>query len=64
MYSGKESYRQTLSAKVKKLATPSQAVMRAEEPIAKTNRNIIASNWFSSSETLQELQKICLTLEP
>lgn len=40
---------------------PTQTVLRLVKPIAQTNRNITADNWYSSIELVDELKKIGLT---
>lgn len=61
IYSGKDSDGITLSADEKKFSKPTQAVVRLSKPIAGTNRNVTADNWFSSLELVRELKKNGLT---
>ncbi|KAG5878578.1 hypothetical protein JTB14_033180 [Gonioctena quinquepunctata] len=61
LYSGKQSDGSILTQQEKKLSIPSQSVIRLTKPIAKSNRNITADNWFSSVEIAEELKKRGLT---
>lgn len=61
IYSGKGSDGTTLSDSEKKLAVPSQAVIRLVKPIEGSNRNVTGDNWFSSIELINELKKRGLT---
>ncbi|KAG5893483.1 hypothetical protein JTB14_031261 [Gonioctena quinquepunctata] len=45
-YSGKQSDGSILAQQEKKLSVPSQSVIRLTKPIAKSNRNVTADNWF------------------
>lgn len=60
-YSGKDSDGFSLTNEEKKLLKPTQSVLRLTRPIANSNRNITADNWFSSMEVVEELRKRRLT---
>lgn len=47
----------TLDLDERKLAKPTQAVLRLSKPILGTNRNTTADNWFSSIEVVELLKK-------
>lgn len=61
LYLGKDSDGFTLSPEERKLSKPTQSVIRLCKPIANSNRNVTADNWFSSLEVVRELKKIKLT---
>ncbi|KAG5896932.1 hypothetical protein JTB14_030485 [Gonioctena quinquepunctata] len=57
LYSGKQSDGSILTQQEKKLSVPSQSVIRLTKPIAESNRNVTADNWFSSVIIVEELKK-------
>lgn len=61
VYCGKGSDSFTLSENEKKLAIPTQSVIRLVKPLEKSNRNITGDSWFSSNELVEELRKRGLT---
>lgn len=61
IYSGKGSDGNTLNNEEKRLAIPTQSVIRLARPFEHTNRNVTADNWFSSVELVTELKKRGLT---
>ncbi|XP_049306180.1 uncharacterized protein LOC125776692 isoform X1 [Bactrocera dorsalis] len=61
IYYGKNSDGVNPSNAEKKLAVPTQAVVRLSKNIEGTNRNITADNWFSSIQLVQILKERGLT---
>lgn len=61
IYSGKDSDGISLTNEEKGLLKPTQSVLRLSRPIANSNRNVTADNWFSSIEVMNELKKRGLT---
>lgn len=61
IYTGKDSDGIGLEENQKTLSKPTQSVVRLCTPIKNTNRNVTADNWFTSIETLDELEKMKLT---
>ncbi|CAH2101347.1 unnamed protein product [Euphydryas editha] len=50
-----------LTIQAQKLLVPTQCVLRLTKPIEGRNRNVIADNWFFSTELIDELTKHKLT---
>lgn len=62
IYTGKDSDGIGLSPdQISRMNKPTQSVVRLCQPIAKSNRNITADNWFSSLEVTDELERMGLT---
>lgn len=61
IYTGRGSDGVTLSEEEKQLNIPSQSVISLTKPIAYSNRNVTADNWFSSLELVTELRAKGLT---
>ncbi|KAK9876908.1 hypothetical protein WA026_015944 [Henosepilachna vigintioctopunctata] len=55
IYFGKDSDGKGLTAQEKKFLVPTQCVLRLTKPNQGTNRNMMAVNWFSSIELVDEL---------
>lgn len=61
VYTGKNSDGKGLTGDERKLAIPTQAVIRLTKPIENSNRNVTADNWFSSIQLVDELRSRGLT---
>lgn len=61
VYSGKNSDGAGLTAEEQKLLVPTQCVLCLTKPIQGSNRNVMADNWFSSIQLVDELSKRKLT---
>lgn len=61
LYCGKGSDGAGLTQEERKLSVPSQAILHLCKPIAGSNRNITADNWYSSIEIVEILKKLGLT---
>lgn len=61
IYGGKNTDGVGLHENEKKLAIPTQSVLRLCQPVYNTNRNITADNWFSSIELVHKLKEKGLT---
>lgn len=61
IYSGKDSDGFSLTDEERCFLKPTQSVLRLCRPIANSNRNVTADNWFSSIEVMDELRKKGLT---
>ncbi|XP_045456529.1 piggyBac transposable element-derived protein 4-like [Melitaea cinxia] len=61
IYHGKDSDGLGLPETERKLAIPTQSVLRLCKDFEKTNRNITADNWFSSIELMEQLKDRGLT---
>lgn len=61
IYHGKDSDGLGLTETERKLAIPTQSVLRLCKDFEKTNRNITADNWFSSIELMEQLKDRGLT---
>ena len=61
IYHGKNTDGLGLTEAERKLAIPTQSVLRLCKDFEKTNRNITADNWFSSVELMEQLKERGLT---
>ncbi|XP_050302765.1 piggyBac transposable element-derived protein 3-like [Anthonomus grandis grandis] len=61
IYTGKDSDGFGLEKHLKKFNKPTQSVLRLVQPIAGSNRNITADNWFTSLELVEQLKNRKLT---